>query len=69
MLPKIQFYLYIFLMQLLVKKKEPKHTHTKITKQEKPTKPSHPQVPTNPEICIKQKRARNSYGPAPAYEA
>lgn len=30
-------------MQLLVKKKEPKHTHTKITKQEKPTN-----QPTNP---------------------
>lgn len=46
-------------MQLLVKKNPKTHTH-KITKQEKPTnQPTHPQVPTNPEICKKQKRARN----------
>lgn len=58
-------------MQLLVKKKkEPKHTHTKITKQEKTTnQPTHPQVPSNPEISIRQKRARNPCGPAPACEA
>lgn len=36
MLPKIQFYLYIFKCNYWLKK-EPKHTHTKITKQEKPT--------------------------------
>lgn len=52
-------------MQLLVKKKEPKHTHTKSHKTRKTNQPAHPQVPTNPKICIKQKRARNAYGPAP----
>lgn len=57
-------------MQLLVKKKNQNtHTHKKITKQGKPTNQStNPHVPTNPEIYKNQKRARNSYGPAPAYE-
>lgn len=54
-------------MQLLVKKKN-QNTHTQKS-QNKKNQPTHPQVPTNSEICIKQKRARNSYGPAPAYEA
>lgn len=56
-------------MQLLVKKKN-QNTHThKNHKTRKTNQPTHPQVPTNPEICKKQKRARNSYGPGLAYEA
>lgn len=55
-------------MQLLVKKRTKTHTH-KNHKTRKTNQPAHPQVPTNPEICIKQKRARNTYGPAPVYEA
>lgn len=59
-------------MQLLVKKKKNQNTHTQKSqnKKKQPTnQPTHPQVPSNPEISIKQKRARNPCGPAPACEA
>lgn len=69
MLPKIQFYLYIFKCNYWLKKRTKTHTHKKNHKTRKTNQPTHPQVPTNPEICKKQKRARNSYGPGLAYEA